>query len=552
MSGRRGITVAGREPASTAAAGRTDLDESSGSVGRRVAGATAIALTGALLLAAAFRLPVLDRVPNGLFLDEASRGYDAFALLRTGADQYGVRWPLFPEGIDDFTPVLYTLLALPSVAALGLTETAVRLPATLAGVATVATTFLCGRALVGRRPAVVAALLVAISPWHILPSRTGAEWALLPLFTTTGLWLLARGRQHGPALLGAGLVLGVGLYSYAFARLLVPLLVVGFAALWWRDLARQWRWALAGGLILAACATPLVQFALTPAGQARLQAVVPLDRYQGWALLPYALANYASYFGPGFLIWGSEPTHHHRVAGLGPVLPIMAPLALAGLVATARRPMRGTLFVLWWLAVAPASAALHRESPSSALLLGAIPAWQLVCGVGAAWLVDVAERWRAGAGRLLAGAALIGGLATAVLVGRALYVEYPVYAADDWLFGSRETIAYLEANRAAYDDVLVSDRLPTPHVLVLFFGAPDPLAYQRAPIHVRQPNVRSRGQIGQYQFGRIRDLLDRPGNHLVWVTADEGRELFGESPPLLTVRLPDGRPTMLVYASRRR
>ena len=40
--------------------------------------------------AALFRLPMLGEVPNGLFLDEASRGYDAYALLVTGADQYGV------------------------------------------------------------------------------------------------------------------------------------------------------------------------------------------------------------------------------------------------------------------------------------------------------------------------------------------------------------------------------------------------------------------------------------------------------------------------------
>ena len=75
-----------------------------------------------LLVAALLRLPMLGQVPNGLFLDEASRGYDAYALLLTGADQYGVRWPLFAEGLDDYTPTLYTLLVVPVVAVLGLTE----------------------------------------------------------------------------------------------------------------------------------------------------------------------------------------------------------------------------------------------------------------------------------------------------------------------------------------------------------------------------------------------------------------------------------------------
>ena len=178
----------------------------------------------------------------------------------TGADQYGVRWPLFAEGLDDYTPTLYTLLVVPSVAALGLTEVAVRLPAALAGIADgrARPTCAAGRCS-GGAAGLVAAALVAISPWHILPSRTGAEWVLLPLFMTTGVWLLARGRTHGPSLLLAGMTLGVGLYSYAFARLLVPLLVVGFAALWWRELRRAL--ALGAGRRCSCsprCAVPIV------------------------------------------------------------------------------------------------------------------------------------------------------------------------------------------------------------------------------------------------------------------------------------------------------
>lgn len=505
-----------------------------------------------VLLAALFRLPMLGQVPNGLFLDEASRGYDAYTLLLTGADQYGVRWPLFAEGLDDYTPVLYTLLVMPSVAALGLSEVAVRLPAALAGILTAYTTYLCGRILLGRAAGLMAAALVAISPWHILPSRTGAEWVLLPLFMSAGVWLLARGRTHGPSLLLAGLTLGVGLYSYAFARLLVPLLLFGFIVLWWRELAARWRWAVAGLVVLLAFAVPIVWFGLTPAGQARLQTVVPLDRYRGLALVPYVASNFLSYFGPSFLIWGSEPTHHHRLAGFGPILPAMVPLIVTGLVAVARRPSREAPFCLWWIVAAPASAALHRESPSSALLLGAIPAWHLLSALGAIWICNWPRAWQAGAARIAVAALASAILVTAALAARALYSEYPVYAADDWLYGSRETIVFLEANRGRYDAVLVSDRLSTPHVLVLFYTRVDPAAYQQSPIHVRQPAVRSRGEIGQYRFGRMPELLEHPGRHLVWLPPDEGQSLFKSQTPLLLVTLPDGTPGHAVYEVERR
>jgi 4-amino-4-deoxy-L-arabinose transferase-like glycosyltransferase len=512
----------------------------------------AAALCAVLLVAALLRLPILGQVPNGLFLDEASRGYDAYALLRTGADQFGVPWPLFPEGLDDYTPVLYSLLVIPSVAMLGLSEVSVRLPSALVGILTVYTTYLCGRGLFGSGAGLVGAALVAVSPWHILPSRTGTEWNLLPLFMTTAVWLLGRGRRDGPSLLLAGAVLGIGLYSYAFARLLVPLLVVGFAALWWRDLMARWRWALAGALTLLVIGVPLVSFGMTLEGQARLQTVVPIDRYRGVALLTYALANFASYFGPEFLIWGSEATHHHRLAGFGPILWVMLPLVVAGLAAVVLKPTRPGLFCLWWLVAAPASAALHRESPSSALVLGAIPAWHLLSGLGASWALErIAERGR---GIVLAVTTLLAGgiLLTAVLVGRALYVEYPVYAADDWLYGSREAIAYLEDSKGGFDGVLVSDRTPSAHILVLFYARVDPRVYQQAPIHVRQPAVRSRGQIGDYLFGRTSDLLERPGRYLLWVPAAEERARFGDQQPVLVVSLPDGHPAQLVYEVERR
>jgi 4-amino-4-deoxy-L-arabinose transferase-like glycosyltransferase len=508
-----------------------------------------VLLAAIMVLAAVFRLPGLDRVPNGFFVDEASRGYDAYSLLWTGHDQYGVAWPLFAEGLEDYTPTLYTLLVVPSIALLGLTETAVRLPAALAGLATIVMTHLVGRAFFGPAVGLVAALFVAISPWQILPSRTGAEWVLLPLFLSTGIWLLHRGRTSGPALLLAGLVLGVGLYSYAFARLLVPLLIAGFALLWWRDLARQRAWCLLGLAVLAGLALPIVQFGLTPAGQARLRAVVPLDRYRGLALVPYFVGNLASYFNPTFLIGGNEPTDYHRLRGIGPVLWVMLPGLVATVASVVRRPSRELLFWIWWIVAAPMSAALHRESPSSVLLLGAIPAWQVLAAVGTVRLVIWAHNQSANLGRITVTAATVGVVATIGIVAYNLYAEYPVYAADDWQYGARETIAFLEEHQSEYDDVLVSDRLVAPHLLVLFYGRVDPAAYEANPIHVRQPNVRSRGNLGQYRFDRLSDLLQRPGRHLVWATPEDVPSLPAGLTPLLTVNLPDGRPAQRVFAT---
>ena len=57
---------------------------------------------------------------------------------------------------------------------------------------------------------------------------------------------------------------------------------------------------------------------------------------------------------------------------------------------------------------------------------------------------------------------------------------------------------------------------------------------------------------GTYRFGRIDELLARPGRHLVWVPADDGPALFGTQRPVFTVSLPDGPPIHAVYVVERR
>jgi hypothetical protein len=278
-----------------------------------------------------------------------------------------------------------------------------------------------------------------------------------------------------------------------------------------------------------------------------LQTVVPLDRYRGLALIPYYLGSFASYFGPTFLLYGTEPTFHHHLAGFGPILLVMLPLLLNAAIEIVRKPSREQMLCLWWIVAAPASAALHRESPSSALLLGAIPAWHLLGGYGAALRIPIGDGWRLWVHRAVtAGLVALGLMQTAFIILN-LYVQYPVYAATDWLYGSREIVSFIESHREPDEDVWVSDRLSTPHVLVLFYAGVDPATYQQAPIHVRQPNVRSRGEIGPYRFGRMQELIGRPGRHLVWVTAKEGLELFGFLQPVYSVGGSDGRATQLVY-----
>src|SRR5947207_11844011 len=91
-----------------------------------------------ILLAALFlRIYKIDSNPPGLTPDEASLGYNAYSILKTGKDEYGTFLPIIFKSFGDYKPGLYVYLDVPFVALGGLNEVTTRLPSVFAGVFTV-------------------------------------------------------------------------------------------------------------------------------------------------------------------------------------------------------------------------------------------------------------------------------------------------------------------------------------------------------------------------------------------------------------------------------
>jgi streptogramin lyase len=155
------------------------------------------------LIAAAFRVPWLSQLPPGLAADEARLGLDAVNLLKDGwTVQAWSGWPIFH------------LLTVGSVAALGQTPLAVRLPAVVAGIAYAPALYMLGRQLGGTRLGTVAGLLGAVIFWHVDQTRGAwgyGAWGIL--CETLGLALLLRAiRRPDAVVMGlAGLAFGLAL-----------------------------------------------------------------------------------------------------------------------------------------------------------------------------------------------------------------------------------------------------------------------------------------------------------------------------------------------------
>jgi len=212
-------------------------------------------LLAIIILASVLRLYGLDRLPPGLYHDEAYNGLDALNVLQG-------QYPIFFEANNGREPFFIYLVAL-SVSLLGRSALAIRLVAAILGILTVPATYWMVRQLLGRREALLAALVTASTFWHLNLSREGFRAVSLPLFTALWLGFLARAlrrqRRYDWAL--AGIFLGLSVYTYLAARF-APLVLLVLVVYW---LARRqpvsWRGLLILGLCACLVASPLLIYA---------------------------------------------------------------------------------------------------------------------------------------------------------------------------------------------------------------------------------------------------------------------------------------------------
>jgi 4-amino-4-deoxy-L-arabinose transferase-like glycosyltransferase len=223
---------------------------------RRLISSDWLLLLAIVVLAAVLRLYALDRLPPGLYHDEAYNGLDALSILHG-------QHPIFFEANNGREPLFIYLDAL-SVSALGRSPLAIRLVAALLGILTVPATYWMVRQFLGRQEALLAALVTATTFWHLNLSRVGFRAASLPLFTALWLGFFVRGlhwqRWRDWAL--AGVFLGLSFYTYLAARF-APLILLLLVVYW---LARRqpipWRGLLLLGICACIVASPLLIYAL--------------------------------------------------------------------------------------------------------------------------------------------------------------------------------------------------------------------------------------------------------------------------------------------------
>lgn len=240
-----------------------------------------VAAGGIVLLAFLLRAWRLETIPFTLGGDEGSQGLEALRVINGELhNPFSTGWLGVPTMSFFFNSV--------SIRALGRTVTALRLPWTLVGTATVLVTFLLVRQLKGTRLALVTAAFLATYHYHIHYSRLGSNQVADPFFLSLALLFLYRGLDRRRLLdwVLAGGVTGLAFYFYAGARLTPIILVAVLAYLFICDPRRFWQQHRVGVLVAIGAflivAAPMIQYATLYPGDfnARLNQVGIIQ--SGW------------------------------------------------------------------------------------------------------------------------------------------------------------------------------------------------------------------------------------------------------------------------------
>lgn len=436
-----------------------------------------------VVLAALLRVVGLRDLPPGLFCDEAALGYNAYSIWHTGHDESGVALPLYvwSFGVSYKNPAFIYAATLP-VALLGLNEASVRLTSALFGVLGVLGIGLLGRVVFGGAGGLIAAFLLAVVPWHVHFSRIAFELIAFPatfLFAFAALAVGVRGRPWW--LLVAGPLFALCLYTYAPAKLFVPLFLLGALGIYRRRLWAVRGTAAAAVLLMVVTGLPVALFDLAhrDRSQRYFSNTTVLDPSAGAADNAHRVAvQYGRFFSDDFLFTSGDPLTRHAVPGFGELYRAMVPLLALGLLwcLWPAHP-EGKLF-LWWLVLYPIAPALMNEAPSASRGIIGVAAFCLVAAAGAVVLFDLLARIAARP-RLRQ---VVQGAAVALLVvalgreawpyARAYVGTYPALAAGDFQYGYREAIAFMEARRDHYDlFLLTANNVNMPQVFTTFYNA---------------------------------------------------------------------------------
>ncbi len=521
-------------------------------------------LIAILIIASLFRLPYLNSHMPSLYGDEIAIGYNAYSIVKTGRDEFGKFMPLqFTSWGDQKNPVYIYSVAMVQLFT-GATSASVRIPSAAAGILAVYLLYRLVLVLkLGEGVALISALLLSLTPWHIHISRGGYESNLALTLGLASVYYLLKDKRFRSVLF-----LALACYTYYTTKLFAPALILlvwvwkeqgQSIKSWYKPFFKYW-------LLTLAMAIPALYLAFFAGGQVRFQNInifvdktlVPrVERGRNFFDNPkstlskvlenkftYNLQDFMTYyfdnFSGQFLFVGGDSNVRYGMANHGMLYLVDAPLIIVGILLMFKKNKKVWLFLIAWLLLAPLPTSLvGRAYGLRSLAMLPIPQ------IFAAYTLVEFYLWANKYKSRLFLFALVCLLYVVSVSNWALryiyqYQSYGRYWYDSTMF---EALQFAKKYEDQYDQIIITQSYGETSMYYAYYNQIDPRVYKQAKENKLIIDDVPMIKIGKYYFGDIRpngpiEKMDLPQNTLIIVqplfeygeqdilARDDGRVIF--------------------------
>lgn len=447
-----------------------------------------ILIASILLIGFLCRFLFINQLPPSLNWDEVSHGFNAYSILKTGKDEWGITLPTIFRCFGDFKLPLYIYLTVFPVSILGLNPLSIRLISILAGSLTPLLIYLILKKISPEKKFIpIVGLLIAIlSPATIFLSRIALEANLFMFLFCLSFYFLID-KKYG----WSSFIFGLSLFTYNSSRVLLPFYLITLIYFLVKNKFKFKKEFYKFIPFILLIILALFQ-TFNQSGQARYQWVSILDSgsinhinelrqtYPRFLVnkITYFIftagKNYLAHFKPQFLFFKGGSHYQFNIPDFYLISPLFIPFLLLGLVFIIKniKKLEFQLILFCWL-VSPIPSSITRDAPHILRSIIFLPFTILIISLGFIYLSKKHPKIS------------LFYLLITLLIGQFYfwpkYLNYNREYSSSWQFGYKEAVTFVKDNYTNYPQIIFTKKYGEAHEFVLFYWPWNPSTYQNDP-----------------------------------------------------------------------
>ncbi len=555
-----------------------------------------------LVIGLGFAVRIYKIDNTSLFGDELDFGYQALSIVETGKDYYGHIFPIYFQSLSEWKTSAFIYTLSPFVAMFGISDLGIRLPSIIFGTLTLLFIYLLTRELTHNSfLALISALFLSITPWHIHYSRIGFEASEMLFTYIAGIYFFYKAQTNHKFLPLSAFFLAVSFVVYRtqliFAPSIILLLILSFRK---ELLLIPKKYLFLSVLIFLTISLPYAYQTLLGPGSQRFSSVSIFDSkkmdnevgilrledkkhqktdaltrfssrlfHNKYTYFSSIMANnFFRAYSTEFLFVSGDTNPRQNVPGMGELYKYQLPFLLVGLLffVDKRINKRNRMLVLSWLILSPLAPSLTRDGASHAtrLFMLLLP-FSLVFSYG---VYFVYTKLKTNLTRklfciLFTGASLI----FLISFLHVYFVHYPSASEKWWHSGFKEAIGAVISEKGNFDKIIISSADEPAEIFFLAWSSYPPKSFQNN-LFTKRFDLKGFGKVSELDkflftdVGMGKDLYslpkDLPNGYLYLATAKEiNLDLITEPERMpsdlrliKTITYPSGRPVYYLFSKK--